>query len=221
MKLLVPSDALVHQLKNTTLLMECLASETEDVISHSLKAFDEKNGPSMHVIEVDEGPDIEYFSYKKYASYSFEDVSDTYTVSLPSCFRRSSFLTIYSMLEFHLVNFCNEKMEEMKFPLSHKDIYGTGIERCNTILKKIFGMAHSENMELLSQLARLRNACIHNNAIIINDKTKLNSLISSSNETLCFLNNEVIFQKGSLSFIIGIIKKHFENIALLFVNLKL
>lgn len=135
MKLLVPFDALVFQLKNTTVLMECLVSETEDVILHSLKAF-EKNEPSMHVIEVDEGPDTEYYSYKQYASFSFEDVVDTYTVSLPSCFRRSSFLTIYSMLEFHLTNFCNKKMDAMRFPLSYKDINGTGIERCNTILKK-------------------------------------------------------------------------------------
>ena len=181
MKLLVPFDALVFQLKNTTVLMECLVSETEDVILHSLKAFEE-NEPSMHEIEVDEGPDTEYFSYKQYASFSFEDVVDTYTVSLPSCFRRSSFLTIYSMLEFHLTNFCNKKMDAMRFPLSYKDINGTGIERCNTILKKIFGMVHSENMKLLNQLARLRNACIHNNAIITNDKDKLNSLTGVSLE---------------------------------------
>lgn len=90
----------------------------------------------MHVIEMDEGPDTEHYSYKQYASYSFEDVVDTYTVSLSSCFGRSSFLTIYSMLEFHLINFCNKKMDAMKFPLSYKDINGTGIERCDPILKK-------------------------------------------------------------------------------------
>lgn len=219
MKLLVPFDALVFQLKNTTVLMGCLVSETEDVILHSLRAFEE-NEPSMHVIEVDEGPDTEYYSYKQYASYSFEDVVDTYTVSLPSCFRRSSFLTIYSMLEFHLTNFCNKKMDAMRFPLSYKDINGTGIERCNTILKKIFGMVHSENMKLLNQLTRLRNACIHNNAIITNDKDKLNSLTSLSNGTLYFQNDEVIFLKGSLDFIISIIKEHFENIELLFSSSK-
>lgn len=114
MKLLFPFDALVFQLKNTAVLMECLVSETEDVILHSLKAF-EKNEPSMHVIEVDEGPDTGYYSYKQYASFSFEDVVDTYTVSLPSCFRRSSFLTIYSMLEFHLTNFCNKKWMQLNF----------------------------------------------------------------------------------------------------------
>lgn len=96
--------------------------------------------------------------------------------------------------------------------MSYKDINGTGIERCNTILKKIFGMVHSENMKLLNQLARLRNSCIHNNAIITNDKDKLNSLISLSNGVLYFQNDEVIFQKGSLDFIISIIKKYFENI---------
>jgi len=220
MKLLVPFDALVFQLKNTTVLMECLVSETEDVILHSVKAF-EGTEPSMHVIEVDEGPDTEYYSYKQFASYSFDDVVDTYTISLPSCFRRSSFLTIYSMLEFHLIDFCNKKMDAMKFPLNYKDINGTGIERCNTILKKIFGMLHSENMKLLNQLARLRNACIHNNAVIANDKDKLNGLISSSNGALYFKNDEVIFQKGSLDFIVGIVKTHFENIEILFTNSKL
>lgn len=219
MKLLAPFDALIFQLKNTTVMMECLVSETEDVILHSLKAFEETE-PSMHVIEIDEGPDTEYYSYKHYASHYFEDVVDTYTVSLPSCFRRSSFLTIYSMLEFHLTNFCDKKMDAMKFPLSYKDINGTGIERCNIVLKKIFGMVHSENMKLLNQLARLRNACIHNNAIITNDKGKLNSLTSRSNGTLCFQNDEVIFQKGSLDFIVSIIKEHFENIGLLFSSSK-
>lgn len=108
----------------------------------------------------------------------------------------------------------------MKFPLSYKDINGTEIERCNTILKKIFGMVHSENMKLLNQLARLRNACIHNNVIITNDKDKLNSLTSLSNGTLYFQNDEVIFQKGSLDFIISVIKEHFENIELLFSSSK-
>lgn len=68
MKLLVPFDALVFQLKNTAVLMECLVSEIEDVILHSLKAF-EKNEPSMHVIEVDKGPGTEYYSYKQYAIF--------------------------------------------------------------------------------------------------------------------------------------------------------
>ncbi|EBQ9782937.1 hypothetical protein DMZ73_25515 [Salmonella enterica subsp. enterica serovar Inganda] len=111
-------------------------------------------------------------------------------------------------------------MDAMKFPLSYKDINGTGIERCNIILKKVFGMVHSENMKLLNQLARLRNACIHNNAIITNDKDKLNSLTSLSNGTLYFQNDEVIFLKGSLDFIISIIKEHFENIELLFSSSK-
>ncbi|RSB20751.1 hypothetical protein EGK68_26310 [Enterobacter cloacae] len=97
-------------------------------------------------------------------------------------------------------------MDAMRFPLSYKDINSTGIERCNTILKKIFGMVHSENMKLLNQLARLRNSCVHNNAIITNDKDKLNSLISLSNGVLYFQHDEVIFQKGSLDFIISIIK---------------
>lgn len=219
MKLLDPFDSLIFQLKNKTVLMECLVTETEDVLLHSLKAFEDKQ-PSMHVVELDEGPDTEYFSYKQYASYCFEDVVDTYEVLLPSCFRRSSFLTIYSMLEFHLTNFCTKKMDAMKFPLNYKDIYGSGVERCNTILKKIFGMDHSENMKLLNQLTKLRNACIHNNAIITNDKEKLNSLISLSNDTLYFQNDEVIFLKGSLEFITSIIKKHFEEIELLFCSSK-
>ena len=73
-------------------------------------------------------------------------------------------------------------------------------------------MVHSENMKLLNQLAKLRNACIHNNAIITNDKDKLNSLTSLSSGTLYFQNDEVIFQKGPLDFIISITKNTLKKL---------
>lgn len=211
-------DALYFQLKNSVTIMECLMTETEDIIKKSILEFNIAQ-PKMHSIDYDDDRNSdEYYSYKNFASYVFEDVVENYTQTLPSSLRKSVFLTIYGMLEFYTSEFCKNKIECISFPLKLNELHGQGMERCNVFLNKVIGMRHSENMKLLTHIAKLRNVCVHNNGIINKNNNNINAIIKDltrlSDDALCLYNETIVFNEGALPFIIDKIKIYFDDIGI-------
>lgn len=204
-------DAQYFQLKNSVTIMECLMSETEDIIKKSIIEFNNIQ-PKIHSIDYDDRNSDEYYSYKNFVSYCFEDVVENYTQTLPNSLRKSVFLTIYGMLEFYISEFCKEKIECISFPLTLDELHGKGIGKCDVFLKKVIGMRHSENTKILTHVAKLRNVCVHNNGIIKNDNEFIKDLARLSDNAICSDNKTIIFNEGALPFIIDKIKIYFEDI---------
>jgi hypothetical protein len=88
----------------------------------------------------------------------------------PNLFRRSLFITAYSIFENRLYNRCKYMEEEFKIKSSVKDVtgYGRGIKRSKYYLEKVIGFEFpkSNNWSSILSYSKVRNCLVHNNGSV-------------------------------------------------------
>jgi len=88
----------------------------------------------------------------------------------PNLFRRSLFITAYSIFENRLYNRCKYMEREFKIKLSVKDVtgYGRGIKRYKYYLEKIVGFEFpkSNNWSSILSYSKVRNCLVHNDGSV-------------------------------------------------------
>ena len=102
---------------------------------------------------------------KNYSGYP-NNISNEF----PSLFRRSLFITAYSIFEDRLHNRCKYMEEEFKIKSSVKDVtgYGRGIKRSKYYLEEIVGFEFpkSNNWSNILSYSKVRNCLVHNNGSV-------------------------------------------------------
>lgn len=82
----------------------------------------------------------------------------------PTVLRYSVFTQAYSFLEHTLLSYCNHSKEELRLPISHKDLVGKGIEKFQTYLKKVANISFPDNTDAWKAIKRynvIRNCITH------------------------------------------------------------
>ncbi|MFI7953104.1 hypothetical protein ACIEGP_25205 [Citrobacter freundii] len=187
-------------------IMEGLIEETESLINKSLRDF-EKSGPRICSYDHDFGSD-EYYKFRGFASYNFDEVVENYATLMPSRLRASAFLTMFGMFECNIESLTQAilKFNDQIWRVS--DFNQKGLERCNLILKKLLPITHSESRNLISCIVKLRNLCAHNNRYVSDHILKDGNIKRLISESGCIdtkrLNgeHELIFKRNSLHFIL-------------------
>jgi hypothetical protein len=89
-------------------------------------------------------------------------------IILPSV-ANALFIGMYGDFEFYLNQLCKAYQEVMDLGLDLTDIYGTGINRAVTYLKKVVGLKRitdSNEWNQLNHWNRIRNVLVHNNGVL-------------------------------------------------------
>ena len=88
----------------------------------------------------------------------------------PSLFRRSLFITSYSIFENRLYNRCKYMEKEFEIKLSVNDVtgFGRGIKRSKHYLEKVVGFEFpkSNNWSNILSYSKVRNCFVHNNGSV-------------------------------------------------------
>ncbi|MBO2701518.1 hypothetical protein [Shewanella algae] len=228
----------VSPIQFTDIMMDSFVIQTENVIESEIEKF-KKNGPEEQVIEIcaEEGI-YEYIEH--YCGLTSQEVmlDEIFTEYFPSLNRRSAFQTIYSTYEVELQALCRRYHKDLggkKF-----DRYeGSGIVKVHNFIKHHFpNLKNTAEWKAIDQLRILRNNCVHNDGRAFKSNGKpikeIESLIqkhsnlfhhdgikdvdASGNAIRYVSGGErrkgryVLFEKGSLQYVIGAFEEYVKAI---------
>lgn len=159
---------MVHDAIISITMMKILADEIEGMIKVGVDKI-RKPGEVRYTeisIPIDEDITIteDVYSYKGIFSRDKEETINEYIYKVTQLGRRSAFLTIYGMFEYHLEECCKEIITISKFPLEYNDLKGGSLEKTNLVLSKIILAKPISNNAKIEHLKSIRNTMAHNNA---------------------------------------------------------
>lgn len=197
-------------------LLESLIQQTENSIAANIEKFN-TSGPETHEYDIDE----EQGTFSVIDTYmgldsSSVDLTEIFTQYFPSMMRRSTFLTIFGILEHEIDKFCSHHSKILNVPFSINDLRGSGFERAHLYIKKSIGLSRSTAYTELKKLIKLRNSCAHNDAKFkTNDDQDINEICSLMHDHADLFSQDskqVQFNAGSLELLLTVFKQYIQEI---------
>jgi hypothetical protein len=139
------------------------------------------------------------------------DLHGIFSEYFPSLQRRSALITLCSYFERELDKLCVLFKNEKSLLIDLTDIKDKGIERSTCYLEKVVGIntfKSSHEWNNIRNIHKLRNVFVHQNGQIENTKKEVIDFINRIDSLK--LENEVIINKGYLSFVVDIYKSYFK-----------
>ncbi|MFS7250313.1 hypothetical protein AB6869_14730 [Rahnella rivi] len=148
-------------------VMKILAEEIEGMINGAVEKIRKPGEVVYREIDIQIDEDIciteDIYSYKGIFSRHEEETIDEYIYKISQLGRRSAFLTIYGIFEYHLEECCKEIIDISKLPLGYNDLKGGTLEKINLVLSKVIFAEPSPNKAIIEHLKSIRNTMAHNN----------------------------------------------------------
>ncbi|KAA6093785.1 MULTISPECIES: hypothetical protein [unclassified Pantoea] len=156
--------------------MMLLVEQTESVIAHTLS---EIVGDSNVIVEqvsdcAEDGSEImvDLYSYKGLSGYDECDVKEDYGLLIEQLSRRSTFLTLFGLFEYHL-EACGRLMAGMSgYSPPFDEMKNGTVEKTHRLLKHILADEKKSKSSNIEHLLIIRNLLAHNNGMILNDRRK-------------------------------------------------
>jgi len=218
--------------------MRSFSTQTENVIASEIEKF-KVLGLDTEQIEISEEDGI-YETIESYLGLDRQDallndvfIEDIFTEKLPNLNRRSAFQTIYSTYEVEFQKLCRNYQKAKLGGKKFDNFNGTGFVKVSNFIECHFPqLSGSPEQELIDNLRKLRNQCIHYDAKAYKHNKKpvveVHALITE-NSKLIHLDGAiltdvypdgsnkragecVVFEKGSLDFFIEVFEKYAEII---------
>lgn len=227
----------ISSLYFTDQMMSSLVIQTEAVIGQEINKFLE-NGPEEIEIEISKDEGI--FQYIDcYLGLTDQDVmlEEAFTEYFPSLSRRSAFQTVYGVYEVELQALCrayHSTLGGKKFD----NFEGSGIVKVHNFVKKHFpNLEDIPEWKCLDRFRVLRNNCVHNNGCVYKKKNQIKEITHLIEHHPNFFHHDgpksidkrgnqkfyddgsprrsgrsIIFEKGSLKFVVDGFKTYAEAI---------
>ncbi|MHA1091683.1 hypothetical protein ACR9H3_06095 [Enterobacter ludwigii] len=206
----------VYDFNFTFELIDGFIIHTETSIAKSIEEY-KTNGAEEFEIEISAEENIfQYIETYMGLDSASVDLDEIFTSYFPSIVRRSSFLTIFGMLEHEIERFCNRFAEKHNSVVNLSDIAGKGFERSHTFIKRMIGLEKSTYYSNLKKITILRNSCAHNDARYqSNDGQKIREimyLMEQHPDILVQDGSQVLFKEGALSLLVADFKGYLKEV---------
>lgn len=144
------------------------------------------------------------------------DIRDIYQNFFPNLHRCSVFMTLYSVFENDLNRLCQHLEHKLNLKLKVSDLSGKGIDRAKLYLTKVANLDLSalsshQFWNEIKHIQQVRNAIVHRNAQLDNDKT-LRAYIESC-DYLTSQNSSIILLEGFLAHVLSNMRGVYELIS--------
>lgn len=199
-------------------LIDSFIAHTETSIAKSIEDY-KCNGAEEYEIEISAEDNIfQYIETYMGLDSTSVDLNEIFTSYFPSIVRRSSFLTIFGMLEHEIEKFCNRFSKKHNTVVNLSDIKGKGFERSHLFIKKMISLTNSSNYSKLKKVTVLRNSCAHNDARFQDiDGQNIKEIINLMEEHPHLLEkdgSQVLFKEGVLNLLVADFKGYLEEVEL-------
>lgn len=156
--------------------MMLLVEQTESVIAHTLSDISNDSNVTVgQVIEyAEEGSEmmVNLYSYKGLSGYDESDVKEDYGLLIEQLSRRSTFLTLFGLFEYHLEACCRLMIAMSDYSTPFDEMKNGTVDKAHRLLKHILAEEKKSKASNLEHLLIIRNLLAHNNGMILNDSRK-------------------------------------------------
>ncbi|MDJ0042587.1 MULTISPECIES: hypothetical protein [Pantoea] len=156
--------------------MMLLVEQTESVIAHTLS--DISNDSNVTVGQVfeyaEDGSEmmVNLYSYKGLSGYDESDVKEDYGLLIEQLSRRSTFLTLFGLFEYHLEACCRLMIAMSDYSTPFEKMENGTVQKTHRLLKHILAEEKENKASNIEHLLIIRNLLAHNNGMILNDRRK-------------------------------------------------
>lgn len=156
--------------------MMILVEQTESVIAHTLsETVDDSNVIVGQVCDyAEDGSEmmVDLYSYKGLSGYDESDVKQEYGLLIEQLSRRSTFLTLFGLFEYHLEACCRLMAGMSGYSTPFDKMKNGTVDKTHRLLKHILAEEKKSKASNLEHLLIIRNLLAHNNGMILNDSRK-------------------------------------------------